>query len=110
MWFVPKTRKRRLVSASTFIGCTETWRRNSPQCILLVCEKFAENPEFHVGNSAVNLKRGISRTKLNGHETPPLPRCTADDADCHCPRFKLLLKSIFRLSYPPVPGALCWPL
>ena len=31
--------------------------RQSPQCVPLVCEKFAKNPEFHVGNFAVNLKR-----------------------------------------------------
>ena len=34
--------------------------RQSPQCVLLLCEKFVENPEFRVGNFAVNLKREIS--------------------------------------------------
>ena len=34
------------------------------QCVLLVCEKFAENPEFCVGHFAVNLKREISHAKL----------------------------------------------
>ena len=43
------------------IECITT--RQSPQRIPLVCEKFAENPEFHVGNFAVNLKREISHTK-----------------------------------------------
>ena len=43
----------------------------SPQCALLVCEQFAENPEFHVGNFAVNLKREISHAKLKCHEIPP---------------------------------------
>ena len=33
--------------------------RQSPQCVLPVCQKFAENPEFRVGNFAVNLKREI---------------------------------------------------
>ena len=45
--------------------------RQSPQCVLLVCEKFAENPEFRVGNVAVHLKREISNTKLKCHDTPP---------------------------------------
>ena len=35
--------------------------RQSPQWVLLVCEKFAENPGFRVGvNFMVNLKRKIS--------------------------------------------------
>ena len=38
--------------------------RQSPQRGLLVCEKFAENPEFRVGNFAVNLKREISHAKF----------------------------------------------
>ena len=42
-------------------------------CVLLVCEKFAENPEFRVGNFAVNLKREISQAKLQCHEIPPPP-------------------------------------
>ena len=45
--------------------------RQSPQCVLLVCEKFAENPEFRVGNFAVNLKREISHAKLKCPEIPP---------------------------------------
>ena len=47
--------------------------RQSPQCVLLVCEKFAENTEFRVGNFAVNVKREISRAKLKCHEIPPPP-------------------------------------
>ena len=43
------------------------------QCVPLVCEKFAENPEFRVGNFAVNLKREISHAKLKCHETPAPP-------------------------------------
>ena len=39
----------------------------SPQCVLVVCEKFAENPEFRVGNFAINLKRQISHTNLKCH-------------------------------------------
>ena len=39
--------------------------RQSPQCVLLVCEKFVENPEFRVGNFAVNLQHEISHAKLN---------------------------------------------
>ena len=46
--------------------------RQSPQCVPLVCQKFAENPEFRVGNFAVNLKRETSHAKLKGHENPPL--------------------------------------
>ena len=45
-------------------------RCQSPQCVLLVCEKFAENPDFHVGNFAVHLTREISHAKLNCHEPP----------------------------------------
>ena len=48
--------------------------RHSTQCVLcvlVVYEKFAENPEFRVGNFAVNLKRQISHAKLKCHETPP---------------------------------------
>ena len=43
-------------------------------CVLLVCEKFMENPEFRVGNFAVNLKREISHVKLKCHEIfhPPV--------------------------------------
>ena len=48
-------------------------RRQSPQCVLLVCEKFAENPEFRVGNFVVNLKGEISHAKLKCHEIPPPP-------------------------------------
>ena len=35
--------------------------------MLLVCEKFAENPEFRVGNFVVNLKREISHAKSKCH-------------------------------------------
>ena len=56
-------------------GLSGSCPRQSPQCVLLVCEKFAENPEFRVGNFAVNLKREISHAKLKCHETPP-PPCT----------------------------------
>ena len=45
--------------------------RQSPPCVPLVCEKFAENPEFRVGNLAVNLEREISHAKLKCHEPPP---------------------------------------
>ena len=45
--------------------------RQTPQCVLLVCEKFAENTEFRVGNFAVNLKREISHAKIKCHENPP---------------------------------------
>ena len=45
--------------------------RQSPQCGPLVCEKFAENPEFRMGNFAVKLKREISHAKLKYHEPPP---------------------------------------
>ena len=34
-------------------------------------QKFTENPEFRVGNFAVNLKREISHAKLKCHESPP---------------------------------------
>ena len=44
--------------------------RQSPECVLLVCKKFAENPEFCVGNFAVNLKREISYAKLKCHNPP----------------------------------------
>ena len=48
--------------------------RQSPPCVPLVCENFAENPEFRGGNFAVNLKREISRAKVKCHETPsPAP-------------------------------------
>ena len=47
--------------------------RQSPQSAPLVCEKFAENPEFCVGNFAVNLKREISHAKLKCHDIPPPP-------------------------------------
>ena len=49
--------------------------RQSPHCALLVCEQFAENPEFRVGNFAVNLKRDISHAKLKRHEPPPPRMC-----------------------------------
>ena len=42
----------------------------SPRCAPLVCEKFAENPEFCVGNFAVSLKREIKGPR------PPPPPCT----------------------------------
>ena len=45
--------------------------RPKPQCVL--CAKFGENPEFRVGNFAVNLKREISHAKLKCHETPTHP-------------------------------------
>ena len=63
--------------------------RQSPQCVPLVCKKFAEIPEFRVGNFVVNLKHEISHAKLKCHETPPPPcpgtlparrRCTAGAA------------------------------
>ena len=38
------------------------------QRVLLVCEKFAENPEFRVGNSAVNFPREI---KVPRNPPPP---------------------------------------
>ena len=43
-------------------------------CTAGVCEKFAENPEFRVGNFAVDLKREISHAKLKCHENfaPPV--------------------------------------
>ena len=54
--------------------CGAPWSsRQSPQCVLLVCEKFAENPEFRVGNFAVKLKREISHANLKCHEPPPPP-------------------------------------
>ena len=46
----------------------------SPQCVPLVCKKFAENTEFRVGNFAVNLKREISHAELKCHEIHP-PLC-----------------------------------
>ena len=46
--------------------------RQSPQCVPLVYEKFAENPEFCVENFAVNLKRELFHAKLKCHENPPL--------------------------------------
>ena len=52
-------------------GLSGSCPRQSPQCALLVCEKFMENPEFRVGNFAVNLKREISHANLKCHETPP---------------------------------------
>ena len=45
--------------------------RQRPQCVPLVCEKFAENPEFRGGNFAANLKREISDTKSKCHDNPP---------------------------------------
>ena len=45
--------------------------RQSPECVPLVCEKFAEDPEFRMGNFAVNVKREISHAKLKCHEIPP---------------------------------------
>ena len=45
--------------------------RQSPQCVVPVCEKFAENLECRVGNFAVNLNREISHAKLKCHEIPP---------------------------------------
>ena len=48
----------------------------SPQCVLLVWEKLAENPEFRVGNFVVNLKREISHAKLKCHEIK-VARCRA---------------------------------
>ena len=66
--------------------------RQFPQCALLVCEKFAENPEFRVGNFAVNLKREISHANLKCHENPPpppvhpcLPQCHTQSMPCACP-------------------------
>ena len=47
--------------------------RQSSQCVLLVYQNVAENPEFRVGNFAGNLKREISHAKLKCHETPPPP-------------------------------------
>ena len=44
---------------------------HSPQCVLLVCEKFVENPELRVGNFRVNLRREISHAKLKCHKPPP---------------------------------------
>ena len=44
--------------------------RQSPQCVLcvlVVYEKFAENPEFRAGNFTVNLKHEISHAKLKCH-------------------------------------------
>ena len=49
--------------------------RQSPQCGLLVCEKFAENPEFRVGNFAVNVKREIEMPR---NPPPPPPYCCSD--------------------------------
>ena len=46
--------------------------RQSPQCVLPVREKLAENPEFRVGNVAVNLKREIPHAKLKCHDPPPV--------------------------------------
>ena len=53
--------------------------RQSPQCVLPVCEKFAGNPGFRVGNLAINFKREISHAKLKWHESPPpsVAGCTA---------------------------------
>ena len=58
------------ISRSPWILCGTP--RQSPQCALLVCEKFAENPEFRVGNFAVNLKREISREIKVPHPPPPV--------------------------------------
>ena len=52
--------------------------RQSPQCVLPVCEKFAENPEPRVGNFAVDLNREISHVKFKCHKPPPL--CTLQPA------------------------------
>ena len=52
-------------------GLSGSCPRQSPQCVLLVYEKFAENPECRARNFAVNLKREISQAKLKCHETPP---------------------------------------
>ena len=60
------------ISRSPWILCGTP--RQSPQCVPLVCEKFAENPEFRVGNFAVHLKRSLSHAKLKRHEIPP-PHC-----------------------------------
>ena len=46
----------------------------SPQCVPLVWEIFAENPEFRVENFGVNLKRESSHANLKCHEPPP-PLC-----------------------------------
>ena len=54
-------------------GLSGSCPHQSPQCVLLVCEKLAENPEFRMGNFAVNLKREISHAKLKCHENPPPP-------------------------------------
>ena len=54
--------------------------RQSPQCVPLVCEKFAENPEFRMGNFAANLKREICHRKLKCHE--PTPLCDIPSGCC----------------------------
>ena len=51
------------------------YQSQRPQCVLRVCEKFAENPEFRVGTFAVNLKREIFHAKLKCHKIT-LPPCT----------------------------------
>jgi hypothetical protein len=61
--------------------------RQSPQCVLLVCEKFAENPEFRVGNFAVNLKREVSHAKLKCHEHPPPLVNPIQRGECACTNF-----------------------
>ena len=45
--------------------------------VLLVCEKFMENPEFCAVNFAVNLKCEISHAKLKSHKHPPPPQLYA---------------------------------
>ena len=42
-----------------------------PQCVLLVCEKFAENPEFRVGNSIAFGKSTSQRIYREQH-TPKI--------------------------------------
>ena len=52
--FCAKSKSLWEISRSPRVECITT--RQSPQCVLLVREKFKENPEFRVGNFAVNLK------------------------------------------------------
>ena len=75
--------------------------RQSPQCVLcvlVVYEKFAEDPEFRAGNFAGNLKREISHAKLKCHETPP-PPCISN----WCGIFCAFLRGIFPMQNYPLP-------
>ena len=74
--------------------------RQSPSCVLLVCEKFAENPEIRVGNFAVNLKREPSHANLKCHESQPPPPPPPHRAPRKC-------IACTARAVPPKPGAMC---